>query len=256
MKVTFHQNGTLWEADLDAGVDVSIAVEGQGSGVRAWGLKPAEIRPHREGGFTGSVRAGASVNFNDVSFNPHAHGTHTECMGHITPEGESLRDNPPPAWLLATLVSIEPEVRGEDRVISGDQLKKALVPPVSKAVVLRTLPNPEAKKRTDYSGTNPAYLEPVGVEWLRSQGVEHLLLDLPSVDREEDGGALAAHKAFWGLPEHPRPEATITEFLYVPPHLMDGTYLLNLQVAAFDNDACPSRPVLFPLERLEGQQGI
>ena len=255
MKMTFHQNGTLWQADLDAGVDVSIPVDGRGSGVQAWGLKPAEIRPHREGDFTGSVRAGASVNFNDINFNPHAHGTHTECMGHITPEGESLWENPPPAWLLATLVSIEPEVRGADRVVGGEQLKKALPAPVSKAVVLRTLPNHEAKKQTDYSRTNPPYMEPSGVEWLRSQGVDHLLLDLPSVDREEDGGALAAHKAFWGLPEHPRPEATITEFIYVPEHLMDGTYLLNLQVAAFDNDACPSRPVLFPLEAVGKQQG-
>ena len=251
MKMTFHQNGTAWEVDLDAGVDVSIAVGGKGSGVRAWGLKAAEVRPYREGGFTGSVKAGASVNFNDISFNPHAHGTHTECIGHITPEGEPLLDNPPPAWLLATLVSIEPEVRGSDRVVSREQLKKALSAPVMKAIVLRTLPNPEAKKKADYSGTNPPYLEPEGVEWLQQQGVEHLLLDLPSVDREEDGGALAAHKAFWGLPDRPRPEATITEFLYVPNQLMDGTYLLNLQVAAFDNDACPSRPVLFPLKRVQ-----
>jgi kynurenine formamidase len=140
-------------------------------------------------------------------------------------------------------------------VVSGEQLEKALVPPVSKAVVLRTLPNPEAKKQTDYSGTNPPYLEPGGVEWLRSQGVEHLLVDLPSVDREKDGGALAAHKAFWGLPGHPRPGATITELIYVPPYLPDGRYLLNLQVAAFDNDASPSRPLLFPAKPSGGPQG-
>jgi len=255
MKMIFHQNGTSWKADLDLGVDVSVSVEGQDRGVSAWGLNRAEITPYREGGFTGSVRAGASVNFNDISFNPHAHGTHTECMGHITPEGESLLNHPPPAWLLATLISIEPEVRGTDRVVSRQQLEKVLSTPVSQAVVLRTLPNPEAKKQTDYSGTNPPYLESKGVDWLRDQGVNHLLLDLPSVDREEDGGALAAHKAFWGLPEHPRPEATITEFIYVPQQLADGVYLLNLQVAAFDNDACPSRPVLFPLEPADTQLG-
>lgn len=254
MKVIFNWNGSPWEADLDAGVDISVPVSGKDSGVRAWGLNPAEITPHREGDFVGSVKAGASVNFNDISFNPHAHGTHTECMGHITPAAESLWNNPPPAWLVATLVSIEPKVNGANRAVSRGQLQKALPSPVSKAVILRTLPNYEAKRHKDYSGTNPPYLESDGVAWLCGQGVEHLLLDLPSVDPEVDGGALAAHKAFWGLPENPRPGTTITEFIFVPDHLKDGKYLLNLQVAAFDNDACPSRPLLFPLVKVEKEE--
>jgi hypothetical protein len=33
--------------------------------------------------------------------------------------------------------------------------------------------------------------------------------------------------------------------IHVPPDVDDGIYLLNLQVALFDNDAVPSRPVLF-----------
>ena len=254
MKVIFHHDGTPWEADLDAGVDLSVPVTSDGSGVLAWGLKPAEITPHREGDFVGSVRAGASVNFNDISFNPHAHGTHTECMGHITPVAESLWNSPPPAWLTATLISIEPSVKGTNRVVSKEQLEKALPFSVSKALIIRTLPNAEAKKHKDYSGTNPPCLDPKGVAWLRDQGVEHLLLDLPSVDPEEDGGALAAHKAFWGLPGNPRPQATITEFIFVPDYLKDGKYLLNLQVAAFDNDACPSRPLVFPLVKMEQQR--
>ncbi len=75
---------------------------------------------------------------------------------------------------------------------------------------------------------------------------------MPSVDREEDGGALEAHKAFWGVPEYPRPDATITELIYVPNTVVDGKYLLNLQMAAFENDACPSRPLLFPVWRHRG----
>jgi kynurenine formamidase len=254
VKVVFHHNGTPWEADLDSGVDLSVPFTGEDSGVCAWGLKPAEITPHREGSFVGRVDAGASVNFNDIRFNPHAHGTHTECMGHITPEAESLWNHPPPSWLVANLISIEPLVKGKNRVVSQEQLEKALPSPVSKAVILRTLPNPEDKMHKDYSGTNPPFLEPDGAAWLRDQGVEHLLLDLPSVDPEEDGGALAAHKAFWGLPGNPRPEATITEFIFAPDHQKDGLYLLNLQVAPFDNDACPSRPLLFPLVKMDQQQ--
>ena len=141
----------------------------------------------------------------------------------------------------------------QDLNLFQEQLEKALPTPVSKALILRTLPNPGDKKHKDYTGTNPPFLEPKGVAWLRDQGVEHLLLDLPSVDPEQDGGSLAAHKAFWGLPGKPRPEATITEFIFVPDYLKDGRYLLNLQVAVFDNDACPSRPLLFPLVKIEQQ---
>ncbi|MGL5889046.1 MAG: cyclase family protein, partial [Bacteroidia bacterium] len=80
---------------------------------------------------------------------------------------------------------------------------------------------------------------------LAEMNVEHLLLDLPSVDREVDGGALAAHKAFWNYPENTRRNCTITEFIYVPNDVFDGAYLLNLQTAPIENDATPSRPVLY-----------
>jgi len=78
------------------------------------------------------------------------------------------------------------------------------------------------------------------------QGIEHLLIDLPSIDPEVDGGALAAHRALWTEDGRHR---TITELIRVPTSLTDGLYLLNLQVAAFENDAAPSRPVVFALAR-------
>ena len=77
-------------------------------------------------------------------------------------------------------------------------------------------------------------------------GVKHLLIDLPSVDRESDGGVLAFHHAFWEVPNNPNHERTITEMVYVPTEIKDGNYLLNLQMAPFENDASPSRPVLYP----------
>jgi hypothetical protein len=40
-------------------------------------------------------------------------------------------------------------------------------------------------------------------------------------------------------------DATITEFIFVPNAIVDGTYFLNLMVAPFENDASPSKPVLF-----------
>ena len=80
-----------------------------------------------------------------------------------------------------------------------------------------------------------------------NKGVEHLLIDLPSVDKERDAGALLAHRAFWNVDGKMRKQATITEFIYVSNTIEDGTYFLNLQVAPFENDASPSRPVLYKI---------
>ena len=104
---------------------------------------------------------------------------------------------------------------------------------------------------TNYSGANPPYLHHKAISYLVERGVEHLLLDLPSVDREEDGGQLLGHRAFWQYPESPRAHCTITELIYVNNSIRDGLYLLNLQVASFEIDASPSKPVLYALEPFE-----
>ena len=84
------------------------------------------------------------------------------------------------------------------------------------------------------------------------KGIEHLLIDLPSVDREEDGGLLAGHKAFWKLPAPGgREHCTITEMIYVDPSISDGLYLLNIQTPSMTLDACPSRPVLFNMNNTQ-----
>ena len=96
-----------------------------------------------------------------------------------------------------------------------------------------------------YSNTNWPYLTEEATLFIRNQGVEHLLIDLPSVDKEKDEGKLLAHKAFWDYPDNPRLNATITEIVYADQSIQDGTYVLNLQIASFENDASPSKPVLY-----------
>jgi hypothetical protein len=93
-------------------------------------------------------------------------------------------------------------------------------------------------------------MEHQAVEYLVGQGISHLLIDLPSVDREEDGGRLLSHKAFWNYPEHPQTHRTITELVYVPNSIKDGSYLLNLQIASFEIDVSPSKPVLYEITPL------
>ena len=76
---------------------------------------------------------------------------------------------------------------------------------------------------------------------------------MPSVDREEDEGKLLAHKAFWNvknvnnLNDDARLNCTITEMIFVEDTIQDGNYILNLQIASFENDASPSKPILYKI---------
>jgi len=153
---------------------------------------------------------------------------------------------------VAQVISVRPETRRaadgkEDRLITLAQLRELVGERPPEALVIRTLPNETAKFSRDWSHTNPCYLEAAAAAWSRSIGILHLLLDLPSVDREEDGGALAAHHAFWDFPRTTDVQRTITELLFIPDEVRDGDYLLELQLPHFMNDAAPSRPVLYDL---------
>ena len=138
-------------------------------------------------------------------------------------------------------------------VITKTQVETALNGKTPEAIIIRTLPNVDGKKHKNYSHSNPPYVEEATATFIREVGINHLLIDLPSVDREEDGGALLAHKAFWNVKDthnlnaDARHKATITELVFIPDTVQDGTYLLNLQIASFDNDASPSKPVLYKL---------
>lgn len=233
--------------DLSSPLDISIPVRGDASNVNAWYLEHPKIIPHAEGDVIGKVSEGASTNFNDIWFNPHAHGTHTECVGHITENFHSVNQNLKRYFFLAEVVTIAPEKYQDDFVISRKQLQYALRNLQREAVVIRTLPNLKDKLSKQYAHSNPPYLLEQAAKFLKEIGVEHLLIDLPSIDKEKDRGALLAHKAFWNFDGVLRKEATITEFVFVPNTIKDGTYFLNLQVAPFENDASPSRPVLYKI---------
>lgn len=238
--------------DTQQGIDVSLPLTADESNPRAWYVDPPVIEPVRANGFVGSVAEGGSVNFRNVFFNPHGHGTHTECLGHITPEVYSVNEHLKSYFFKAVLISIEPEKRDSDYVITKEQIQQKLEGIEAEAVLIRSLPNEKSKKERNYSATNPAYIEKEAISIFDLHNIQHLLIDLPSVDREEDGGKLAFHHAFWQVPENPQFHKTITELIFVPDEVADGEYILNLQTAPFENDAAPSRPVLFePKETLD-----
>jgi len=245
LKATFKIDDSMVTVDLSNPLDISITLEASKNNPLAWYLDVPKIEPVKKDNWIGKVSEGASVNFNNISFNPHAHGTHTECIGHITPEFHSVNEVLKNFFFITEVISVVPENSGEDRVISENQIKNLLDGKHPEALVIRTLPNMESKKVQDYSNSNWPYLTQEAATFIREIGVQHLLIDLPSVDKEKDDGKLLAHKAFWGYPQSPRLNATITELIYVPDHIEDGRYLLNLQIAPFHNDASPSKPVLY-----------
>ena len=235
------------KVDLSKPLDISIPLSASTKNPIAWYLEQPEIKPVKDGDWIAKVSEGSSVNFNNIAFNPHAHGTHTECIGHITPEFHSVNETLKTFFFLAEVISVVPETLGDDLVISEKQIKHLLNGKTPEAIVIRTLPNTNSKKNRKYSNTNWAYLLEEAAEYLKQIGIKHLLIDLPSVDKEKDEGKLLAHKAFWNYPKAPRFEATITEFIYVSNKIEDGSYLLNLQIASFHNDATPSKPVLYEI---------
>lgn len=251
MKATIQHNNTILQVDLSKPIDISIPLTNTDENPIAWYIDKPVIEPVRFAEWIGSVDKGASTNFNNIFFNPHGHGTHTECLGHITKNFYSINQCLKEFFFLAELVSIQPEVQGDDLVITKGQMEHALNAKQPEAIIIRTLPNLVEKKSLKYSNTNPPYLTEEAARLICESGIRHLLIDLPSVDRENDEGKLLAHKAFWNVKDvenlntDARLDCTITEMIFVADEVPDGSYLLNLQIASFENDASPSKPVLF-----------
>jgi len=212
-------------------------------------MGPVEIDPVVLGDWRGEVRDdGSGVNFNWIRFAPHAHGTHTECLGHISPDKESVNRAMSRSHFVCRLVSVEIREKDGDRMVYLPDFLSALGDEsLPEALIIRTLPNGRNKLHTNYSGTNPPYFDSAIGGFLAESGVDHLILDLPSPDREDDGGLLSFHHQYWSYPEDPRHEASITELAYIPSEVEDGLYMLEIQLAPFENNAAPSRPVLYPI---------
>jgi arylformamidase len=260
--------------DLTRPVSLAIELDFSERQPRHFGAPQATSRPFAVPGFSGSVERGASCNCQALTLIPHCNGTHTECVGHLTREPVDAHRVAPLGLLPAVLVSIEPVDAGTagestdplphpgDRLITRRVLESSW-PAVAasfeaRALVIRTLPNRPDKQHQDYSDSTPPYLSREAAELLIERGIEHLVVDLPSIDRAHDEGRLTAHRISFGLPagsialeQATRASATVTELAYIPDTVADGSYLLELQVPALGGDAVPSRPLLYRLSSKE-----
>lgn len=266
MKAKISLKTIDFEVNFSKGNDISIPINFNGEQPNTYGVDIATSKPYQDGQFIGDTRKGGPCNFETYSFTPHCNGTHTECIGHITDERVSVLTSLNQEMIPATLVSVTPrnttenytpDLNKEDLVITKEDLEmqlKDINPVFLQALIIRTLPNSDNKKSRDYMIVSPAFFSIDAMEYIVSLRVDHLLVDTPSVDRLLDDGHLSAHNVFWetkGKEFNPNTQnKTITEMIFAPSSLEDGTYLLNLQIPAFFSDAAPSRPIIYKINEL------
>lgn len=278
MILSVQINNQTYKIDSENSLDISIALDFGGAQPNVYGVERATSKACEAGALIGDTRRGGSCNFEQVKFIPHCSGTHTECAGHITRERISVRDCLKDAFILAALVSIEPENASQtdetyaielgenDELITKKSLEKALKTleeknrkseienPKPDGLIVRTLPNGADKKTRTYLKKIPPFFSTEAIEFIARKKVKHLLVDVPSIDRIFDGGKLSNHRRFWNVRkgsfetnEKSLINNTITELIFVSGEIKDGNYLLNLQIAPFASDAAPARPLLFKL---------
>ena len=267
MIATIEHEGRTWRVDLGNPADLSITLEFGGSQPNAFGLPRATSEPFRAGSFVGDTREGGTVNCETVTLAPHGNGTHTECVGHIADERVPISDILQDTLSLAIVATVTPERLDssderyaashlhDDLVVTAQSLADALAALTeieATSLIVRTLPNSPEKRFAHHSGSNPVYFTTDAMREIRQHNVKHLLVDFPSVDREEDDGLLPNHHLFWEVPAGTHDivnvpsAATITEMVFVPDIVEDGPAFITIQIPDWALDAAPSRPRLFP----------
>lgn len=244
------------------GAHLALPAPHHGEITDAFGLAPLELTHARSGTWTGSRDKGAAVNAYDARLSIHSAGTHTECVAHISDLPLSIDTVAPLSLLSALLLDVQPTAAERGEAITARALQAAwdttyaprsdIEPPT--AAIIRSRPA-DASPHTQWTGTHPPFFTPDALRFLVSKGIDHLVTDLPSVDPEDDGGALHAHRVFFGLEGGGRQRthrATITELAWIPATLHPCVGVLRLDVLAWPTDAAPSRPVFYPISPQDG----
>jgi len=269
MIFSFTKNNKVYKFDSTGGIDISIPLDFYGAQPRAYGVEKASAKAYISDNFVGDIRRGGSCNFEKYTLIPHCNGTHTECIGHISDDrifiNETLKDTLVPSTLI-TVIPVN-ALSSDDSYLAGKEKDDLLIDKKSlmeltksdrdflEGLIIRTLPNDESKKYRDYMKEPAPFFSQDAMEFVSSIGINHLLVDIPSVDKANDKGQLSTHNIFWGVPQgshkidiENHSIRTITEMVYIPGNVKDGNYLLNLQIASFMADASPGRPVIFELK--------
>ena len=96
MWIEVYINDKKKRVNLNSPIDISIPLKSGLENPIAWYVKPPKIEAQQIDDWVGAVNEGASVNFNKITFNPHAHGTHT-CLLYTSPSPRDQRGSRMPS---------------------------------------------------------------------------------------------------------------------------------------------------------------
>jgi hypothetical protein len=266
-------NGQKYELNLNDGTNISIPVRPNAEDqLQAFVPNFGATSELVEGGIE---KGNVGFNCDIINSAPHLHGTHTECVGHISnPQhmfDPKLAQNLRHSFLSAALISVAP-IKGitsgenytpkwteHDMAITRTSLEQAFnkeAPYLDKnmidALVIRTRPNDPSKRTRNYTTkkTSSAFFTTEAMQYLAEhKNIKHLIVDTISVDRSEDDGKLSNHHTWWNIEQGTNTlnrfninyDRTITELAYIPNsttegiHFIDGLYFANIQPGNFEN---------------------
>ncbi len=248
--------------------DISIPLNFGGEQPNHFNVAMAKALPVAAANFIGDTRRGGSCNVQQIALIPHCNGTHTECIGHISDERVFINEVLREVLFPATLVSVSPvlaaesgdsylpQLTADDRIIQKSQLEKALWNVKADhltGLIIRTQPNESSKKTMNYVDQPAPFFSMEAMQLIANLPIKHLLVDMPSLDKLYDEGLLSTHHIWWNVPlgthkltEKSRRERTVTEMVFVPDEIPDGSYTVAIQIPNWCSDAAPSRVFLLP----------
>ncbi len=128
MKAQVEIENRLRTVDFAKPIDISIPLRASDENVNAFHIDPPRFEPFKAGSFVGSVAAGGPCNCENLFINAHGHGTHTECVGHISHERITINQCLKQFVFLAKLITLGParQANGDlviDRAMLSSQME-------------------------------------------------------------------------------------------------------------------------------------
>ena len=256
MKIQIEHNNRLYKINSNEGTRISIPMNfNKDQNPKFYDTNNPEKKYYSSNQVEYSLSRGAGCNVPLINMNIHCSGTHTESANHVVSEGKLIGDIQNTDFIPSQLISVSSEnstsenyhvsYNDNDRFITKNILSSIDFDlDFMDSIIIRTLPNDDSKKTMNYNDDHHPFLTNDAIRYIKQMGVNHILIDTPSIDRYDDEGKLGNHHIFFMDNEKPNSN-TITELIFVPNICADGKYFLSLGIASFNLDAAPSSPVIY-----------
>ena len=263
MNIKIELDNKSYLVNTGKGIDLSIPTDFKTNvGPRFYEKRNPELNYYTESNKEYNLENGGGCNVPIIKLNIHCSGTHTECANHIIKDSPLINELLIPDYIPSQLITVNPEHSStenyhsdtdkEDRFITKIQLEKIIdlnSLSFNKCLIIRTNPNSLEKCNQDYNKTPHPFLTNEAIVFIKDAGFKHIVVDMPSIDRYNDGGELGNHHIFFTDGSIAN-KNTITELVYIPDTAADGKYFLNLNISNFKLDAAPSRPFIYSYKKL------